>query len=164
MSTLLTAQTALLDLLQQYPAATFDASNSSINKWDVLMSQGRDYSAVIEMDEATQEGDELNGYREQGMYQETHRLALWIAWKRGQGDGGDAAQKAACLALTEGIKDFMRPYLTLNGAASVIEARITETSEPQYLAPRSVTAASTHVAHRVRWRVQCESEFPIGGE
>jgi hypothetical protein len=157
MSTLPASKTALLTLLRAYPDATFDSSNSALDDWAVLTSEGRTYSLVIEMGAATTE--DTGDYLAQGDYSETHRLDAWICWKRGQGEGGDAAQRQALIDLTERLKDYARPYTRLNGAANVEQARIVETSEPLYIAPRSMHAASTHVAQRITWEIQCTAAF-----
>lgn len=163
MSTYLDIESALLALIRAYAGgAVFDAANSSVDDWIALDANGTEVAAVIEMAAASTEGAQQDGYGAFGEYQETHTLALWICQKRGTGDGGDGAAKQALKTLTEAIKDYLRPFRRLDGAAGVRSARLLRTGEPVYISPNDQIEAATHVAQQITLQVVCESDAPEG--
>ena len=152
MTTLLPTLDAMLALLRACPSATLTATNSAIDDTRVMISESTPYSIIVDHGGTVE--DTLD-WLQQGKYTETHLLNLWVCYKRGQGEGGDAAQKQALRTLVEGVKDYLRPYETLNGAPYVIESRITETGPADYSVLTVRAEVSTHIVQRVTVRVQC---------
>jgi len=158
------AESALLTLIRAYSGGTvFDEANSSVDNWLVLDANGTEVAAVLEMagptTEAVIDGDSYGVY---GEYQETHTIGLWLCQKRGTGDGGDGAVKAVLKALTEGMKDHLRPYRRLDSAPSVRSMRLMRTTEPAYISPTDKVEDATHVAQQIVVQVLCESDAPEG--
>jgi hypothetical protein len=164
MSTYSTAEAALLTLIRAYSGGTvFDEANSSADDWLALDANGTEVAAVVEMagptTEATIDADSYGAY---GEYQEMHTISLWLCRKRGVGADGDGAVKAALKALTEAVKDYLRPYRRLNGAAGVRSMRLLRTTEPAYISPTDKVEDATHVAQQIVVQVLCESAAPEG--
>ena len=162
MSTYLATEAALLALVRRYNAgATFTAANCLADDWLVLDARNTEVAAVIEMAEASAEGDNLSGHGSQGVYQDVHKLALWICVKRGVGVNGDGAAKATCKTLTESLKDYLRPYERLNHGAPIARAQLGRTDAPSHLSPTNDISAATHVAQRILLTVQCEASVVV---
>jgi hypothetical protein len=164
MSTYPVAEAALLTLIRAYSSgAVFTTANSAADDWIVLDANGTEVAAVIEMagltTEAVVDAEEYGVY---GKYQETHTIGLWVCKKRGTGAGGDGAMKQQVKALTEALKDYLRPYRRLSGAAGVRSMRITRTGEPAYISPSDKVEDATHVAQQITIQVLCESAAPEG--
>ena len=164
MSTYQTAENALLTLTRAYSGGSvFTTANSSIEDWLALDAAGTDVAAVIEM--AGKSIERMTVQAEYGAYgesQEVHSIGVWLCVKRSQGAGGDGAVKAACKALTEAYKDYMRPYRRLNGATNVRSAQIMSTSAPSFISPTRDIESATHVAQQVLFEIACESAAPAG--
>jgi hypothetical protein len=164
MTTYATAETALLTLTRAYSAgAVFTAANSSIEDWRVLDASGTNNAAVIEMAGKSIERMTVQAaYGDYGAYQEVHQIGVWLCVERSQGMGGDGAVKAACKALTEAYKDYMRPYRRLNNATGVRSAQIVSTTAPSFISPTRDVESATHVAQLVTFEIACESDAPAG--
>lgn len=168
MSTYTVAEAALLTLVRAYSGGTvFTTTNSSADDWRVLDATSTESAAVLEMAGPTVEGvltyqRHAQSYGADAEYQETHQIGVWICVKRSTGVGGDGAVKATLKALTEAVKDYLRPYRRLNAAANVRAALIARTTEPSYISPTKDIADATHVAQQIVFEVQCESDAPAG--
>lgn len=163
MSTYATAETALLTLVRAYASgAVFTTTNSAADDWKPLDAPNTEVAAVVEMAGASTEGVEQDGYGVEGEYQETHTIGLWLCKKRGTGDGGDGVVKQQLKALTEAVKDYLRPYRRLNGAAGVRSMKLMRTTEPTYISPTDKVGDATHIAQQITFQVLCESDAPAG--
>lgn len=159
MSTLLSTQDALLALCRAYNGgATFTSANSASDDRAVL--DGGEASLVVLMNGPTAEGEELDGYGGHGAMQERHEFTVWVCVSRFTGEGGDGAAVRSVKALTEALKDHLRRYERLNGAAGVRLARLAETTEPRDADTKQ------HVCMGITVRVWCENEYEpleVGG-
>lgn len=158
MSTYIAAEAALLALVRTYNGgAVFDEVNSSAEDWTALDATGTEVAAVVEMAGETVEADEIDDYGAHGEFVEQHQIGLWLCVKRGTGDGGDGETRAAVKALTEAVKDHIRPYERLNDAEGVLRAQIVRTSAPALISRSEEMEDATHDAQQVVFQILCSA-------
>lgn len=162
MSTYLTVESAVLTLLRAYNSgATFTTANSSLDDWTIIDTPAT--SAFVEMGEDSTEDIVIDAYGAHGDYQEKHVISLWICMKRSGGAAGDAGIKQALKALTEGVKDYLRPFRTLGSVARAME--LTSTTPPLTIRRSGRDpglADASHFGQRVHVTVWCDSASPDG--
>jgi hypothetical protein len=136
----------------------FTEENSAAEDTLVLDAPNTDVAAIVAMAGESIEADEIDDYGEHGAYVERHQIAVWICVERGTGDGGDGALAQECKALTEAVKDYLRPYERLNNAPGVLRAQIVRTGAPDLISRSVAMEDATHVAQEVVFQVLCASE------
>jgi hypothetical protein len=158
-STYTTAETALLALVRSYGAGLIFTEENSAAEDTLVLDAGTGVAAIVAMAGESVEGDKIDDYGEHGAYVERHQIAVWVCVERGTGDGGDGAISQECKALTESVKDYLRPYERLNGAPGVLRAQIVRTGAPDLISRSTAIEDATHVAQEVVFSVLCAGTY-----